>query len=120
MIRILSTIAILAILITQTNAQQEAPGGPLGRAQQSLWTGSYSADGSYTYGDTEIAGGDQGSSFYSGGNSGHETGQWKTEKGVIFINEGYGWQSYAEYYVEGNSMLFTFSDGSKQLWERYR
>jgi hypothetical protein len=79
-----------------------------------------SADGTYTYGDGQIAGGDYNTSFESGGNSGHSTGQWKTENQHVYINEGYGWQRYARYYVEGNSMLFTFDDGTKQLWERYR
>lgn len=77
-------------------------------------------DGTYTYGDSQIAGGDEGSTFYSGGNSGHTTGRWKSENGMVFINEGYGWEKYASYYVDGNSMLFTFEDGTKQLWERYR
>lgn len=78
------------------------------------------ADGTFTYGDGQIAGGDYNTSFDSGGNSGHSTGQWKTENQHVYINEGYGWQRYARYYVEGNSMLFTFDDGTKQLWERYR
>lgn len=86
----------------------------------SEWYMNIYRDGSYTYGDGQIAGGSNDYSFYSGEGSGHETGKWKTENDLIYINEGYGWQAYARYYIEGNSMLFTFGDGSKQLWERYR
>ena len=29
-----------------------------------------------------------------------------------------GWAPYARYYVEGGRMLFTFGDGSRQVWTR--
>ena len=77
------------------------------------------SDGTYRYGDGKVMGGDAGSSFDSG-QGGASTGQWKTENGVVYINEGYGWQPYASYIVDSNSMLFKFQDGSRQLWNRYR
>ena len=75
-------------------------------------------DGTYLYGDGKVAGGGPGVGGISEG-GGMSPGKWKTEKRVIHIDEGYGWQPYAKYYVEGNSMMLTFSDGSKQIWERY-
>lgn len=86
----------------------------------SEWYMTINQDGSYVYGDAQIAGGGDGYSFNSGEGSGNETGRWKTENSMIYINEGYGWQAYARYYIEGSSMLFTFEDGSKQLWEKYK
>jgi hypothetical protein len=77
------------------------------------------ADGTYRYGDSQGAGGDARTSFGSGG-GGASTGQWKTKDKVVYINEGYGWEPYANYIVDPTSMLFKFDDGSKQLWERYR
>ena len=75
-------------------------------------------DGTYLYGDAKMAGGGPGVSGISEG-GGYTKGQWKTQNKIIHINEGYGWQPYAKYYVEGNSMMMTFSDGSKQVWKRY-
>jgi hypothetical protein len=77
------------------------------------------ADGTYRYGDGQVMGGNSDLSFDSGQGSA-STGQWKTQGRVVYINEGYGWQPYANYIVDNNSMLFKFTDGSKQLWERYR
>ena len=45
-------------------------------------------------------------------------GQWRTENKMVYINEGSGWTPFAKYYVEGNSLMFTFGDGSKQIWKR--
>lgn len=76
------------------------------------------SDGTYLYGDGKVAGGGAGVSGTSGGGSGMSPGKWKTENGIIYINEGYGWQAYAKYYVESASMMLTFGDGSKQVWKR--
>lgn len=84
----------------------------------SQWRLILQADGTYLYGDTKVAGGGPGTSAVSG-DGGYTRGQWKTENGVIYINEnGSGWQAYAGYYVEGNSLLLKFGDGSKQVWSR--
>jgi hypothetical protein len=49
-----------------------------------------------------------------------QTGRWKTENSIIYINEnGSGWQAYARYFVKGNSMMMTFNNGNKMLWSRY-
>lgn len=74
-------------------------------------------DGTYLYGDGKVAGGGPGVSGSSGG-GGMTPGKWKTEGNIIYIDEGYGWQPYARYYVEGASMMFTFGDGKRQVWNR--
>jgi len=84
----------------------------------SQWRLIVNADGTYLYGDAKMAGGGPGSSGQSGGGD-YTRGQWKTQNKTIYINEGYGWQPYAGYYIEGNSMLMKFEDGSKQVWKRY-
>jgi hypothetical protein len=75
-------------------------------------------DGTYLYGDGKVAGGGPGVSGTGGGGSEMSPGKWKTENGIIYVNEGYGWQAYAKYYVESSSMMLTFGDGSKQVWKR--
>jgi hypothetical protein len=84
----------------------------------SQWRLIVNADGTYLYGDAKMAGGGPGTSAQSGGGD-YTRGQWKTQNKTIYINEGYGWQPYAGYYIEGNSMLMKFADGSKQVWKRY-
>ena len=78
-------------------------------------------DGSYSYGNGRAVGGGNSGSFDSG-NSDDDviTGKWRTENGIIYIDEGgYGnWAPYAGYYVEGNRLLIKFDDGSKELWYR--
>lgn len=83
----------------------------------SQWRLIVNADGTYLYGDAKVAGGGSGVSGTSGGGS-YTRGQWKTKNNTIYINEGNGWQPYAGYYLEGNSMLMKFSDGNKQVWKR--
>jgi len=89
--------------------------GGFGFASQ--WKMQINPDGSYLYGDARIMGGDGGSSIDSGGGD-VTRGQWRTQNGVIHINEGYSWQPYARYHVEGYSMMLTFGDGSRQVWKR--
>lgn len=75
-------------------------------------------DGTYLYGSGGVSiSGDSGYGQSSGGDV--TRGEWRTEGNVIHIREaGSGWTPYARYYVEGNQMLFTFGDGSRQLWTR--
>lgn len=75
------------------------------------------ADGTYLYGDAKLAGGGNAGSVSSSG-GGYTRGQWKTENGIIFINDGSGWQSYCKYYIENNSMMMTFENGKRQVWKR--
>ncbi len=98
-------------LYTESNS-----GGGFSFAAQ--WRLILQPNGTYVYGDGKIAGGGAGVSGSSGGGGVQSQGQWKTENSVIYINEGAGWQAYARYYVEGASMMFTFGDGSKQVWKR--
>lgn len=98
-------------LYTETNS-----GGGFSFAAQ--WRLIIQPNGTYVYGDAKIAGGGGGVSGSSGGGDVQSQGQWKTENSIIYINEGGGWQAFARYYVEGASMMFTFGDGSKQVWKR--
>lgn len=77
------------------------------------------SDGSYLYGDSKVAGGGAGISAESGGGD-MTRGRWRTADSVVQVDEGFGWQPYARYYVEGDSMLLTFGDGTKQVWKRSR
>lgn len=77
-------------------------------------------DGTYSYGNGRVIGGGDAGSFDSG-NDGSDllTGRWRTENGIIYIDEGYGnWTPYCGYYVEGNTLMLKFNDGSKELWYR--
>ncbi len=98
-------------LYTESNS-----GGGFSFAAQ--WRLIIQPNGRYIYGDGKIAGGNGGISASSGGGEVQSQGQWKTENKIIYINEGAGWQAFARYYVEGASMMFTFGDGSKQVWKR--
>jgi hypothetical protein len=74
-------------------------------------------DGSYLYGDGRVVGGGPGVGGDSGGGD-VTRGQWKTQNQTIYINEGFGWQPYAGYYLEGASLMLKFGDGSRQVWKR--
>ena len=89
--------------------------GEFGFASQ--WKMQINSDGSYLYGDARIMGGDGGSFIDSGGGD-VTRGQWRTQHGVIHINEGHSWQPYARYHIEEYSMMLTFGDGSRQVWKR--
>jgi hypothetical protein len=68
--------------------------------------------------DGRTAGGGPTSSIDSGDGDVHQ-GTWKTENKVLWLHDGTnGWQNYARYYAEGNSMMLTYANGFKQVWER--
>lgn len=75
-------------------------------------------DGTYQIGHGSV----QVSSNHGFGRSQGEdftTGQWRTQNRIVYVREGGSqWVPYARYYVEGGSMLLTFENGSKQLWQR--
>ncbi|HLT46974.1 MAG TPA: hypothetical protein VK002_07080 [Rubricoccaceae bacterium] len=80
-------------------------------------------DGTYLYGDGSVSiGGANDYGSYSGSSGGGAVtrGRWRTEGGVVYVQEegSPGWAPYARYYVEGNQMMFTFGDGSRQVWSR--
>lgn len=82
------------------------------------WKLIVNPDGSYIYGDGRVVGGGPGITGDSGSGGDVTRGQWKTENGIIYINTGAGWQAYARYTTNGQSLLMQFGDGSKQLWKR--
>lgn len=82
------------------------------------WKLIVNPDGSYIYGDGRVVGGGPGISGDSGSGGDVTRGQWKAENGVLYINTGGGWQAYARYTTNGQSLLMQFGDGSKQLWKR--
>lgn len=64
------------------------------------------------------AGGGPNSSIDSGAGDVH-TGTWKTEGGILYLNDGTsGWVGYAKYIAEPLRMMLTFGDGKKQVWEK--
>lgn len=77
------------------------------------------ADGRYSYGNarTMASGADFGGDTGTGG---ADTGAWRTENNVIFVQpDGTAqWVPYARYEVSGNRLLLVFNDGSRQLWHR--
>lgn len=78
------------------------------------------ADGTYSYGNGRVVGGGNSGSFDSGGGGDILTGKWRTENRIIYIDEtGSGnWLPYSGYYVEGNSLMLKFNNGSKEIWHR--
>jgi hypothetical protein len=81
-------------------------------------------DGSYAYGNGRTMAG--GSSAYGSisGDTGYggdvSRGQWRTQGQIVYIQEAGSpqWVPYAKYYVEGGRMMFTYNDGSRQVWHR--
>lgn len=76
-------------------------------------------DGSYRYGDSKMGAGD--ASFSSVNESSDaEVGVWRTENKVVYVkltgqNE---WIPLARYAVADGSMMFTYNNGSKRIWNR--
>lgn len=79
------------------------------------------ADGTFVMGPGRVIGGGDAGSFDSGsGGAAGEGGRWRTENRILYTAPaaGGGWSAYARYYVEGNKLLLTFGDGSRELWHR--
>ncbi|MEO6133186.1 MAG: hypothetical protein ABIQ02_15195 [Saprospiraceae bacterium] len=81
------------------------------------WQMQINPDGSFIYSEGRTAGGGPDASMDSGDGK-VERGNWKSEKRVMWISDGSGWQAYAEYYRENNYLMFTFNNGKKQVWEK--
>jgi hypothetical protein len=77
------------------------------------------ADGTFAYGDSQMAGGGADSSFV-GERGDVERGHWRAEGGVLYSSQDNGatWHRYAKYYVEGDNMMLTYDNGMRQVWER--
>jgi hypothetical protein len=71
-------------------------------------------DGTFTVGTGGSAGGGAAGSFSSGGSEG-TSGRWKTQGAVVYVEDG-GWQPYARFYREGDSLMFTFGNGKREVW----
>lgn len=84
----------------------------------SQWRMIIQPDGTYLYGDGRVIGGNSGVSGDSGTSGDVSRGKWRTQNGLIYIDEGGGWQPYCRYTTDGSSLLLRFGDGSKQLWKR--
>jgi len=68
--------------------------------------------------DGRTAGGGPTSSIDSGDGD-VQQGVWKTENKTVWTSDGKSeWQPYARYYVDGNSMMLTYNNGKKQVWEK--
>lgn len=47
-------------------------------------------------------------------------GKWKTDQKVLWVDTGNGFQPFVRYLVDAQNMMFSFQDGSRQLWNRLR
>ena len=76
-------------------------------------------DGTFEYGYGRVgAGGSSASIVTDRGDA--ETGKWRIENRVLMYQDSGSttWQPFARYYVEGNSMMLTYDNGKRQVWER--
>lgn len=74
-------------------------------------------DGTYTLGTGDMVGGGSMGSLASRGND-SVSGRWKAEGGIVHVQEYGAWQPFARYYVEAGKLMFTFGDGSREVWYR--
>jgi hypothetical protein len=114
---------------TQTNLQRDAALIGRWRYTSTATSGQFTmasdtwmtirADGTYRYGDTSVAGGGPGVSGSSRGGGATE-GQWHTRDRIVYVRDSPAepWEAYARYYVEGDSLMFTFGNGSREVWKR--
>lgn len=77
----------------------------------------FNPDGTMLWTDGRTAGGGPDISMDSGTGDVHSA-LWKIENKVIWLDGGNGWEYYAKYYEENGSMMLTFNNGNKQVWER--
>lgn len=78
-------------------------------------------DGTYQFGPGRVIGGGDAGSFDSGaGGASGSGGRWHTKERILYAMEtgSMGWEPYARYYVEGNKLLLTFGNGSREIWHR--
>jgi len=124
-----------SIISSSVNVVENTEAAKLDNALIGLWrytdtyvSGEYSfatdyflqfkANGVIITTDGRTAGGGPTSSLDSGDGDTHQ-GVWKSENKTIWTKDNAGqWQSYARYYVDGNSMMLTYNNGRKQVWEK--
>lgn len=74
-------------------------------------------NGTYQYGPGRVIGGGDAGSFDSGGGGG-QSGRWGAAGRILYTLEEGGWSPYARYYVEGNTLMLTFGNDNRVLWNR--
>lgn len=45
-------------------------------------------------------------------------GRWKSDRGLLLLNNGLGWAVYGTYECSGGDLLMTQSDGNQQFWKK--
>jgi hypothetical protein len=101
-----------ALVGSWSRTEGMSSGGASFAAQQLL---RINADGTFEQGAGRAAGGGAGWSASSG--NGTEVvgrGKWSTKGNIVHVDGA----PYARYYVEGSKLMFTFGDGSRQIWYR--
>ena len=98
--------------------QEVMSGGGISVATQLLLR--IDANGRYVSGDARTLGGGANWSGDTGRSGDVSTGTWRTQGGVVYVKDGGvgQWVPYARYTLQGSSLMFTFGDGSTQLWRR--
>ena len=78
------------------------------------------ADGTWAMGGGRAVGGGPGWGGDTGRDGVQETGYWKSENRIIYVQSpGAGqWQPFARYYVEPGRLMFTFADNTRQVLHR--
>lgn len=74
-------------------------------------------DGTMIYREGRTAGGGSDVSIDSGENEDTHL-QWKTEGSTIYVDGGNGWEYLAKFAVDNSTMLMTYQNGNKKVWEK--
>lgn len=75
------------------------------------------ADGTMYYSEGRTAGGGPDISADTGAGDVTRV-SWKSENDMIYVNGGSGWEYLARYYKENGSLLLTYGNGNKWIWEK--
>lgn len=81
------------------------------------WKFILNPDGTYIFGDARIIGDGPGAGGRASGGD-INTGKWRTEDHVIYVDKGTGWEAYAYYVTTGPNLLLEFGNNVRQLWKR--
>lgn len=77
------------------------------------------ADGTFEYGHGKTGAGGAAGSVVSGRGDA-TTGKWRSQDKMLMYQEtgSSGWETFARYYVEGDTMMLTYGNGNKKIWNR--